>query len=271
MNKKEIKFVETVWTHSRRHGRQSLPWRNTQNPYRILVSEIMLQQTQVERVIPKYKSFLKRFPTLKKLSNGSLGDVLREWQGLGYNRRAKMLHQCAQIVLRTYKGRFPKLYRELIDLPGVGPYTAGAVMAFAYNIPIPVVETNIRSVFIHHFFHGNNNVHDRDILKYVARTMDMHHPREWYAALMDYGTSLKKTKGNPNSRSAQYTTQSSFKNSDRQIRGTILKCVLAQKSTLKTLEETLPFEGVRIERQLVQLLKEGLIVKHRRHYTVLQT
>lgn len=155
----EKKFVKTVWEHYQRHGRRSLPWRRTKNPYYILVSEIMLQQTQVDRVIPKYTSFLKQF-TVKRLSEASLGDVLREWQGLGYNRRAKLLHQCAIQIGNEYKGKFPKTHAELMKLPGIGHYTAGAIMAFAYNSPVPIIETNIRTVFIHHFFHDATDISD---------------------------------------------------------------------------------------------------------------
>jgi len=151
-DKKKIKEIQKiVWAHYEKYGRHNLPWRKTRNPYRVLVSEIMLQQTQVARVIPKYKAFLKQFPTLESLSKAPLRDVLIAWQGLGYNRRAKALHALAELVVTAHKGRMPTMFEELIRLPGIGPYTAGAVCAFAYNTPVPILETNIRTILFHHF------------------------------------------------------------------------------------------------------------------------
>lgn len=273
MNQKERDFVKTVWKHYKRHGRRSLPWRLTKNPYRILVSEMMLQQTQADRVIPKYASFLKRFPTITKLAAASLGDVLREWQGLGYNRRAKMLHECAKVIYQNRRVRsatptLPKTYRELIELPGIGPYTAGAIMAFAYNEAVPIIETNIRTVFIHHFFHDEIDIPDATLFQSIERTLDKENPGEWYAALMDYGAQLKKTIGNQNIRSKHYTRQSSFKNSDRQIRGAILKLLTTQSLTRKSLHTELLFEKDRIDVQLEQLKKEGMIARQGQKYSL---
>lgn len=266
MTKKEEKFVEGVWEYYERHGRHSLPWRKTKNGYHILVSEIMLQQTQVDRVLPKYTGFIKRFPSFNMLAQASLGDVLREWQGLGYNRRAKMLHQCAQTVVSEYKGRLPYTQSDLMKLPGIGHYTSGAVMAFTFQESVPIIETNIRTVYIHHFFHDDTDVHDMDIQKYVARTLDIENPREWYYALMDYGAFLKKTVGNQNSRSRHYTKQSTFKNSDRQIRGTILRLLTSQTYSRTQMHKVLPFEINRIDAQCEKLLSEGLIVLHKKRF-----
>lgn len=266
MTKKEQKFVEIVWEYYRRHGRRSLPWRRTKNPYRILVSEVMLQQTQVDRVVPKYTAFLKEFPSLATLASASLGDVLRAWQGLGYNRRAKMLHLCAQNIVSEYGGRFPITHSALIALPGIGHYTAGAVIAFAYNEGISIIETNIRTAIIHHFFHDDTDVPDTDIQKYVARTLDTENPREWYYALMDYGAHLKKTIGNQNSRSKHYTKQSTFKNSDRQIRGAIVRYLSLNTATRKKLHAVLPFEIGRIDAQIERLREEGMVVRNGHQY-----
>lgn len=266
MNKRESNFIKTVWEYYGIHGRRSLPWRCTQNPYRTLVSEVMLQQTQVDRVIPKYKSFLKRFPTLKKLSEATLGDVLREWQGLGYNRRAKMLHRCAQEVVSIHKGKFPKTHAELMKLPGVGHYTAGAVLAFAYNIPIAIIETNIRTVYIHHFFHDATDISDKEIAQLTERTLDIGNSREWYYALMDYGSFLKKSIGNLNSRSKHYVVQTPFKNSDRQIRGTILKLLTTKEMSRKAFHVALTFDMQRIDEQLEQLNAEKMIMKKGQRY-----
>ncbi len=268
MNKKEQKFVREVWDYYNREGRRSLPWRNLKKSlsadrqaYHILVSEIMLQQTQVDRVIPKYKSFLKRFPTLKKLSEATLGEVLIEWQGLGYNRRAKMLHECAKEITKKFRGRTPKSLEELMTLPGIGPYTAGAVMAFAYNEPVSIIETNIRTVFIHHFFNDEVDISDAQVLHLNGILLDKKNPREWYYALMDYGTYIKKEFGNPNSRSKHYTKQTTFVGSDRQIRGAILRLLTKGNVTRAMLLKKLSFEDIRIDAQIQNLMGEGMIQK----------
>lgn len=266
MNKKEKEFVKTVWDYYERHGRRSLPWRSTKNPYYILVSELMLQQTQVDRVIPKYTAFLKKFPTISTLAQASLGDILREWQGLGYNRRAKMLHLCAQQICTDYKGRVPKAYSELLSLHGVGPYTAGAVMAFAYNVAMPIIETNIRNVFIHHFFKDEVDISDEQLFHSIGIVLDIENPREWYYALMDYGSHLKKTLGNQNIRSKHYSVQSAFKNSDRHIRGVILQQLSEKESTRVHFHKVLSFDIQRIDIQLERLREEGMIVKKGQKY-----
>ena len=259
MTKKERAFVETVTDFYVRHGRGSLPWRTTKDPYKILVSEIMLQQTQVERVKQKYTSFLKQFPSVKHLALAPLGDVLVEWQGLGYNRRAKMLHETAKAVMGEYRGHFPRTYDELLLLPGVGPYTAGAVMAFAYETPIPIIETNIRTAYLHHFFSDKTDVDDAELMSHIIETLDLENPREWYYALMDYGSHLKKTLGNPNSRSKHYTKQSTFKDSDREIRGAIVRALSADRLSRKKLHTVLPFAIERIDAQLERLKEEGMV------------
>jgi A/G-specific adenine glycosylase len=268
MNAVERQFVRTVKRYYAQHGRTMLPWRRTQNPYHILVSEIMLQQTQVDRVVPKYAEFLKTFPTVRSLAQAPLGAVLRAWQGLGYNRRAKMLKAAAQVISTTYAGRFPRTFDTLVALPGVGPYTAAAVLAFAYNVPLPLIETNVRSVFIHHFFTDRTDVTDQEILKLVLRTLDKEQPRMWYASLMDYGTYIKKTYGNPNKRSRQHVVQSSFSGSDRQIRGAIVRTLAAGDSTQAALCRALPFDHARIATQIAHLMREGMVLKNRRRYTL---
>jgi A/G-specific adenine glycosylase len=274
MTREERVFVKTVWKYYKLHGRHDHPWRNvsktlplSMRAYRIMVSEVMLQQTQVDRVVFKYKSFLKRFPSPKILAEAPLGEVLREWQGLGYNRRAKMLHETAKIITHSFRGLTPKSYEELRKLPGIGHYTAGAVMAFAYNEAVPIIETNIRTAYIHHFFADDVDVTDAELFTYIDRTLDRKNPKDWYYALMDYGMFLKKTEGNLNNRSKHYTKQSAFKNSDRQIRGAILKLLSEnlpagrQDYTRAQLFKKLPFEKDRIDVQLLKLKEEGLIQK----------
>jgi A/G-specific adenine glycosylase len=199
-----------------------MPWRETDDPYRILVSEIMLQQTQVERVKFKYVEFLEVFPTVFELAAAPLSDVLQVWQGLGYNRRAIFLKRCAEEIVTCYGGDFPRSVAELQSLPGIGPYTARAVAAFAFGIAEPLIETNIRTVYIHFFFHGGAAVNDREIMPLIEATLDQENPREWYYALMDYGGMLKQTLPNPGRRSRHHTQQSRFEGSKRQQRSRIL-------------------------------------------------
>lgn len=264
MNKKERDFIETVRAYYVQHGRKKLPWRKTRDPYRILVSEIMLQQTQVDRVLPKYTQFLAQFPDVHALAQAKLADVLIAWQGLGYNRRAKMLHACAQEIVQNHKGKFPRDTEALQKLPGIGAYTAGAVMAFAFNTPVPIIETNIRTVYLHHFFKDDTDVSDADIFALVSRTLDAENPRVWYWALMDYGSYLKKTIGNPNHRGKAYVKQSPFAGSDRQIRGAVIKTLAQHSATRKTLHTLLSsFEDVRVDAQIEKLIREGMIVRQK--------
>ncbi|MBY0539310.1 A/G-specific adenine glycosylase [Patescibacteria group bacterium] len=219
----------------------------------------MLQQTQVDRVVPKYKNFLKKFPTLSALAKTPLSAVLKEWQGLGYNRRAKMLHETARAIAREYSGRFPTSKEALMKLPGIGPYTASAVRVFAFNEPEVLIETNVRSVFIHHFFTKKKKVHDASLLPLIKKTLPTsRQAREWYSALMDYGSHLKQTAGNASRRSAHHVRQKPFKGSNREVRGAILK-LLAEKTRRKENLFELPFPRSAVEVQYTKLLSEGLI------------
>ncbi len=234
------------------------------------MSEVMLQQTQVDRVVPKYRTFLKRFPTVGALAQAPLGEVLRVWQGLGYNRRAKLLWQCAREIDVQHQGRFPRQYDELKALPGVGPYTAGALLAFAYNEAVPLIETNVRTVFLYHFWPLDaTKVHDAEILALVRKTLPTENVRGWYAAIMDYGSHLKKTVGNHNVRARSYQKQRPFAGSDRQLRGAILRTLVAGPTTRMTLQKVLAtFSSTRIEGQLDVLVREGLIEKRRQRFAL---
>lgn len=143
-SRKLIREALLRW-YSRHH--RDLPWRSTQDPYHILVSEVMLQQTQVARVREYYGKFLERFPTLEQLARAPLDEVLKAWEGLGYYARARNLHRAAQIILRDYKGRMPQEREKLLKLPGIGRYTAGAILSIAYGQDEPVVDANVRRVF----------------------------------------------------------------------------------------------------------------------------
>lgn len=260
-------FKKKIHTYYKKHGR-IFPWRRTTNPYRILVSEVMLQQTQVDRVVLKYNLFIKTFPTFQALAGASLREVLTLWQGLGYNRRAKMLKETAEIVVKQHNGKLPKTEKELIALPGIGQYTSGAIRAFAYNEPSVFIETNIRTVFIHHFFSRKRNIKDSDIFPLIEKTLDTKNPREWYSALMDYGTMLKAEKGNASRRSAHHAKQSSFEGSDRQIRGAIIK-VLVKHNKLTELQfiKALQKNPKSTTEQLQKLEKEGFIKKQKEYYS----
>ncbi len=244
------------------YGRHELPWRKTSDPYHILVSELMLQQTQVERVIPKYLAFIARFPTTKVLAAVPLSEVLILWQGLGYNRRAKYLHQCAKAVEEKHNGQFPQTEAELIELPGIGPYTASAVCAFAYSQPVVLIETNVRTVFLYHFFASQSEVADKEVLKLVAESVDIEHPREWYWALMDYGSYLKKILPNPSRKSKQYSKQSKFSGSLRQVRGEIIR-LLSKQDHQRIIEliGQLQSNPDHFQAALEQLVQEKLIVE----------
>lgn len=225
MTSKVAAFQRTVWNHWKKEGRHNLPWRKTEDPYKILVSEVMLQQTQVPRVLPKYKEFLREFPTVKALAKSDLSTVLRIWSGLGYNRRGKFLHDAAKEIVTKYDGRVPRFYSELVELPGIGDYTAKAVCVFAFNQPHVLIETNIRTAYIHHFCQGRTSVSDIEVLEIAKRVAMRQDSREWHSALMDYGAHLKASGVRLNTRSKHYTKQSRFEGSLRQVRGAILKAM----------------------------------------------
>lgn len=239
-----------------------MPWRRTKNSYHILLSEVMLQQTQVERVLVKYPEFLKSFPDLPALAKAPLAEVLRLWQGMGYNRRAISLKKLAELILHEYQGKLPMDPEDLVKLPGIGRYSASAIYTFATNKPTCFIETNIRRVYIHFFFDDREGIRDDEIMPLVEKTMDSKNPREWYYALMDYGVKLKKEVANPNRRSAHYTKQSKFEGSDRQFRGMILKAVLNSPGmTRKELMMTLSRIPENFDQILENLLREQFIAK----------
>ena len=249
--------------YSRYHSTpRPMPWRTTGDPYCILTAEIMLQQTQVERVKIKYAEFLSAFPTLAALAIASLEDVLRVWQGLGYNRRALALKRCAEEIISRFNGQFPRDTGELESLPGIGPYSARAVAAFAFGIAEPLIETNIRTVFIHYFFHGRDKVSDREIMPLVAATLDRHNPRQWYYALMDYGVWLKQTHPNPGRRSRHHVQQSRFEGSNRQLRSRLLRAVMANPGiSAAELAGQLGAERGAVERNLADMEQEGFLCR----------
>jgi A/G-specific adenine glycosylase len=259
--KKIRAFQAAIWRYYRSHKR-AMPWRDTRNPYKILVSEIMLQQTRVSRVMEKYPLFIKTFPNVRALALASPRAALSAWQGLGYNRRALLLKKCAEIIVREYGGELPHSPAELAQLPGIGKATAGAIAAFAFDVPTPFIETNIRRVFIHFFFSAAKKVRDKEILKLVEKTVDPKNPREWYYALMDYGAMLVKTVPNPNKKSAHYARQPRFSGSDRELRGKIIRfLLLGKKISLRKLARLSGESFARVRLVCNALQHDGLVQK----------
>jgi len=255
-----ILAFRTAVYHYHRANPRPMPWRETDDPYHILVSEIMLQQTQVERVKLKYAEFLTAFLSVQALAVAPLANVLQVWQGLGYNRRAIALQRCAAEIVFHYGGRFPTTIEALQSLPGIGPYTARAVAAFAFGVAEPLVETNIRTLFIHFFFHGHEQVSDRQIMPLIAETLDRDNPREWYYALMDYGVMLKQKHPNPGRRSSHHTQQSRFEGSNRQQRSRLVREIMGLPGiTLAELCSLLSAEQHAIARNLEALQREGFL------------
>jgi len=185
------RFRNQVYSYYGEYGRD-LPWRMIDNPYHILVSEIMLQQTQVKRVLEKYEQFTRVFPDFPSLAGAPLRKILREWQGMGYNRRAIALKWIALKVVGEFHGNLPSSVEGLMTFPGVGRATASAITTFAFQHPTVFIETNIRRVFIHYFFYDMVYVKDSEIFPLVEKTLDTSNPRVWYYALMDYGVMLKQ-------------------------------------------------------------------------------
>ena len=261
-SKKILEFQKTILDSYEARGRK-FPWRETSDPYAILVSEIMLQQTQTERVIPKYNEWLARFPSPRALADAPLAEVLALWSGLGYNRRARYLHEAAKQIARD---GFPATADELKKLPGIGAYTAGAVIAFAHNSAEVFIETNIRSVFIFFFFESARitedapAVRDSQIIPLIEQTLFRESPRLWYYALMDYGAALKKKTMNPSRMSAHYTKQSKFKGSVREARGAILRSITAHgKSSIEQIAQRESIEYDRLKKAADSLVAENFI------------
>ncbi|MBW2333731.1 MAG: A/G-specific adenine glycosylase [Deltaproteobacteria bacterium] len=262
------KFQRIVYDYYQNFGRD-LPWRSTDNPYEILVSEIMLQQTQVSRVVHKYVEFIKTFPDIKSLAEATLRYVLTVWQGLGYNRRALSLKRLAEIVNATYGGYIPSHVSLLMQLPGIGNATANAVCAFAFNQPVVFIETNVRTVFIYHFFGTQDTVKDSEIRPLVERTLDYDNPKHWYNALMDYGVALKKYCFNPGRKSAHHKEQSPFEGSARQIRGVILRALVAKpRQTFNELIKAVCFDPDVVKKNIQSLEKEGLVKNKGRYISI---
>lgn len=273
IKRKISSLQQEVWAYYRTHRRE-MPWRKTKSTmkvtaYHILVSEVMLQQTQVPRIMGKFPAFIAQFPTLEALACASVAEVITAWQGLGYNRRALSLQKTAKIIVEEYEGVVPDDPEVLVTFPGIGPATAASIAVYAYNKPYWFIETNVRSVFLHHFFPKDGEVHDKELEPLIVAALDRERPREWHWALMDYGTMIKERYPNPNRKSRHYTKQSKFETSDRYIRGGILKKLTTEgEGTLASFATALDRPADRVKKCLAQLHDEGFITKVGERYTL---
>jgi A/G-specific adenine glycosylase len=253
-------FQKIIYEYYKNHKRK-FPFREIITPYNVLVSEIMLQQTQTGRVSEKFLKFIEKFPNFLSLSMASLEDVLKQWKGLGYNRRAIALKKIADTVVNDFDGNLPDSIDTLKSFPQIGHNTASSIITFAFNKPTAFIETNIRRVYIYFFFSNKSKINDNEILPIVKKTVDRTNPREWYYALMDYGVMLKKTHPELSKKSTHYRKQAPFKGSRRQIRGKILELLIKEKKIeiSKIQNELKISEKEKIEEILNQMKEEGFI------------
>ncbi|HJJ99644.1 MAG TPA: A/G-specific adenine glycosylase [Methanocorpusculum sp.] len=255
-------FQDEVMEFYKAKGRHVMEWRHNFDPYRIVVSEVMLQQTQVPRVAAMYLQFIEKFPDFSALAAAPQAELLAAWQGMGYNRRALNLQKLAVTITNEFGGVLPEDPNVLAALPGIGPATSCSIAAFAFNQPVVFIETNIRRVFIHYFFSDTAVVDDRDLLPLVEACLLPSRSREWYWALMDLGTALKASVPNPNRRSLQYVKQSAFAGSDRQIRGSLLRLLLAGDSVdCASLAKAVGASQDRVAGILGEMCREGFFVQ----------
>ncbi|MDR3146326.1 MAG: A/G-specific adenine glycosylase [Treponema sp.] len=261
-------FRRVIYSYYEEAGRV-FPWRANTSPWGVMVSEFMLQQTQTDRVIPYWERWLSLWPGPADLAAAPLELVLREWSGLGYNRRARYLKECARLITEKHGARVPAVPEQLLPLPGIGRYSAGAIACFAYNYPAVFIETNIRAVLIHFFFQNRESVEDDELFPLLEASLDRKNPRLWYYALMDYGAALKKTTLNPNRRSAHYTRQSPFEGSFRQLRGRLIRTLVsggpAPAADLRTRSGIDPEDFYRV---LEALERESLVAEEEGVYRI---
>lgn len=250
-------FRDLVWQKGLEYYRD-LPWRHTTDPYEIWISEVMLQQTQVTRVDGRWQHWLERFPSVENLANAPKSDVLEEWQGMGYNRRALALHKAAQMISAMTSG-FPKDEKELQELPGIGPATAAGIRAFAFGLPSMYLETNVRAVFLHHLYPHEVGVADKRLVPLVRTSCDPDDPRGWYYALLDYGAWLKRSVPNPSRRSQSHVRQSDFEGSHRQKRAQVVRLLLEagpRGLNVKTVAQELLIDYAEARNLLEELAQE---------------
>jgi A/G-specific adenine glycosylase len=258
-------FEKKIYNFYQKNKRM-FAWRENITPYKIFISEVMLQQTQTARVVPKFEQWIVKFPNFKTLASASMHEVLSAWQGLGYNRRGVCLYKAAQIIVQDFDGQLPSDPKILQTLPGIGPNTAGSICAFAFNLPVVFIETNIRTVFLHEFFQGQLQISDQELLPLIEKYVDRQNPREWYYALMDYGVYLKKELKVSNKNSKHYTRQSKFIGSRRQVRGAVIRILtkmhaISINDLFELIVQELPENRHDVSQVVEQLVLEGLIKK----------
>jgi A/G-specific adenine glycosylase len=253
-------FRRLVLDHYNTQG-HTYPWRETFDPYCITVSEFMLQQTQTSRVVPFYTRFILDLPTWEALSKTSLQHVLTLWNGLGYNRRAKALYECAQVVMTSYQGTLPNDVPTLMSLPGIGKYTAAALQAFIWQKKVLMIETNIRSALIAHFFSDRIEVRDFELEEILSNVLERSNPRIWYYALMDYGKFVKSHSPSLHQVSAHYRKQSPFRGSLREVRGALIRELTRGDQLIAHLHKKLPFDSFRIDDAIKSLQEDQLVKK----------
>jgi A/G-specific adenine glycosylase len=249
-----------------RQNRRELPWRQTTDPYKILLSELMLQQTQVSRVVKYYEHWVRKWPTIHDLASASRVEVLKTWMGLGYNTRAVNFHTAAQKIVNEFGGDVLKAMEQYTEIPGVGRYTAHAVQIFSTNADIVAVDTNIRRIFISEF-HLSEAISDKELRVLAAHCLPHGRSREWHNALMDYGAlhlTAKKTGIKAK------TQQSPFEGSDRQVRAQIMKILLEHDASFTELKLSLSVETIRLKQILKKLLHERLIRRENNRYQVVE-
>lgn len=258
---------------------RQLPWRQTRDPWEILVSEVMLQQTQVDRVIPKWRAFLDRFPTAASCAHAPLADVLRLWQGLGYPRRARNLHNAARMIADQLneRGRFPQDLDELMALPGVGPYTARAVLVFAFEQDAAVVDTNIARIFARL---TSSRLTPRQVQRLADDYLPMGRSWDWNQSLMDLGAAfcrpvplcsqcpLRSTcrwsnapAGSPDPATGSAgvsVRQTPFEGSDRQARGRLMKALNSAPVLRSDAARLMGRDDLTAGRLVDSLVKDGL-------------
>jgi len=260
-------FQDFIYSFYNRKKR-IFPFRENVTPYKVVVSEIMLQQTPTNRVAEKFLEFIKKFPDFKSLAQASVEELLSVWQGLGYNRRAIALKNIAERIMSEFNGEVPRDLKALTSLPQIGHNTASSILCFSYNIPTYFIETNIRRVYIYFFFSGKSQIDDKEIMEIVKISVDKNNPRDWYYALMDFGTMLKKKHPELNKRSAHYRKQSKFDGSTRQVRGKILKLLLEKPLSTKKIVNKINYEEKKVLEILNTLKKEGFIQKEQEKFFI---
>jgi len=269
LNQEVIKpFQNIIYSYFKQYGRD-FPFRDEISPYNVVISEMMLQQTQTNRVVEKFQQFIQKFPDFQSLANASLNDVLKVWQGLGYNRRAMALKKIAEKVVNEFDGTLPADVEILKSFPQIGHNTASSIVAFAFNMPTFFIEVNIRRVYIYFFFPGTSSIDDRVIMPIVRKTLDRSNVRKWYYALMDFGVMLKKTHPELNKRSAHYRKQSKFKGSNREIRGKILKLLITSNNLTEVeISKELEIDSNKLKEIMNLLIKEGFIKQESNQFSI---